>query len=489
MNSDIVLLAIPRMDPTVPAPALALLKPIVTDLGMSCKTFDLNALWHDYCIKNNLTEVWKDIDDFFVANLEIEKEEIPESHNVWNNWITKTINDIISTHNPKKVGVSIFSNNSIRPGKDVLKLCKEANVETFIGGSQLIDSLLNKGDPVDSRFKEYVDHYIIGEGENALQNFLLYGKGPGVDNPHYEQIDNLDSLPFADYSDYDMNLYEESERRWPITGSRGCVRRCSFCNVGAIWKKFRFRSGKHIADEIKYLIDSYPDVTSFDFNDSLINGSMKAFKDMCTTLAEYRSKTPAMEKLSIVGQFIVRSKTQMPPEDFDMMKKAGIRKLIIGVESGSDSVRHHMAKKFTTADMDYTMEQLARVGIKSVLLLIVGYPTETREDFDQTLDMLRRYQKYQKYISRVSLGTGLAILAGTPLADQVEEIGIVNPESETNWYVHDRPDYNYGKRLDWRIEAEELLDELGYRKNSSSELQIRKMKKKWKKIQEKSKNS
>ena len=127
------------------------------------------------------------------------------------------------------------------------------------------------------------DLYLAGEGEIVVKQVLSgRTKGPGINNTNSLQINDLDTLPYPNYSFYDLDRYDylQKNKEVFIVGSRGCVRRCTYCDVARYWPKFRYRSGQNIADE---MIKHYEEhgVNHFYFTDSLINGSMKAFNDMC----------------------------------------------------------------------------------------------------------------------------------------------------------------------------------------------------------------
>tara|TARA_B110000503_G_scaffold50160_1_gene81281 strand:- start:325 stop:750 length:426 start_codon:yes stop_codon:yes gene_type:complete len=57
-----------------------------------------------------------------------------------------------------------------------------------------------------------------------------------------------------------------------------------------------------------------------------------------------------------------------------------------------------MKKKFSNADMYKSIEALGKRKINMLYLLIVGYPTETEKDFDDTLELLRRSVAYKRYV-------------------------------------------------------------------------------------------
>jgi len=247
----------------------------------------------------------------------------------------------------------------------------------------------------------------------------------------------------------------------PITGSRGCVRKCTFCDVNSQWNKFTYRSGESIANEIVQGIEKYQ-VKNFVFTDSLMNGSRRAFADMVARLSDFRKNLPENKKFTYDGHFIIRGEKHMPPVVFDQMKDSGIGTLWVGIESGSSSVRDHMKKGFSQEDLDYSMEQFHRCGIKIRMLMIVGYPTETEQDFQETLDMFERYQKYQSVIEEVKLGTTLLIFPGTPLYDHKDDLGITNSGHVSSWVYKKNPTLTFKERIRRRIILEEKIKKLGY---------------------------
>tara|TARA_S200002703_G_C3765788_1_gene235731 strand:+ start:97 stop:1206 length:1110 start_codon:yes stop_codon:yes gene_type:complete len=282
----------------------------------------------------------------------------------------------------------------------------------------------------DKLIKEnLIDAYIKGDGDISLVELLKDNlEYAGINGNPYTGINNLNEIPMPDWSDViDLPYRYHDKKILPITGSRGCVRHCSFCDIHEFWAKFRFRSGENIANE---MIQNYKDhnIKDFYFMDSLINGSMKAYRELCKTLVEYYEKNNLPERFfRWGGQFIIRSKKQMTPEDFDMAARSGCDNLCWGVESGSESVRNHMQKGFSNDDLNYCMEQISRVKMRCYFFIIVGYPTETDQDFKDTMDMFTRYQKYaiEGTLYGVNLGALASLDDGTPLYKKQKELDIV----------------------------------------------------------------
>ena len=203
---------------------------------------------------------------------------------------------------------------------------KLKNKFIVLGGQGVNDvTLVEKDQNFGTTMKQQnlCDLVITGEGEQIIKE-ILAGKtsGPGINNNNPVQVDNLDALPYPNYSFYDLDRYDylSKNKEVFIVGSRGCVRRCTYCDVARYWPKFRYRSGKNIASEMIHHYEQHG-VNQFYFTDSLINGSMKAFNDMCEKLAKYNSQHKA--GFSWKGQFIFRPKNQLPQDHFATVAAAG----------------------------------------------------------------------------------------------------------------------------------------------------------------------
>ena len=102
--------------------------------------------------------------------------------------------------------------------------------------------------------------------------------------------------------------------------------------------------------------------------------------------------------------------------------------------------------------------------------MLIGYPTETHEDFEQTMEMFTRYQKYKSILNPV-LGTTVAILPQTPLYDFAHENDFTMGKTENEWWWNQNPDLTLKERFKRRILLGQHCEKLGYvLENNTNEL-------------------
>lgn len=467
--SSITLVSVPRTSVSIPSPAIASLKSILEKNYHSACCIDLNVeLYYQIDYKSYIEiDNYFQIDLRYFSNTDIleafsyHKEKLSlDSCTEYDTFLEKWSKNILEKQNDW-IGISLLSVNSIISCFDLCKSLKslDPDCKIVIGGPGVSTSGImgtaNFGELL-KRYK-FIDEYIQGEGEEKIVDLLN-----GARRKEYKQIENLDALPIPNYDDFNLNLYDNHNNLISVTGSRGCVRNCSFCDIKSAWKRYRFRSGKNITDEIIYYYQKY-NTTHIQFTDSLINGSLKSFGDFLDSMIEAKKNNLLDANITWSGQFICRPKNQFPEEWYKKMSAAGVGQLYIGVESGSESVLNDMGKKLSYSDMIFMMDMLMKYEIQCDLLLIVGYPTETEKDFQKTLDMITEFSKYNEagIISGVNLGKTMVVLPGSPIGKNLGHWGI-EYDTNNNWISKLNPSLNFRERVRRRLEIQKLCEEYGY---------------------------
>ena len=292
--------------------------------------------------------------------------------------------------------------------------------------------------PRDQIKPAFADVYVIGEGEQVLRDIVdaYYNhreivNGPGVllandlgvkAGMASEEVRNLDELPFPTFNGFDLNGYniDSTYKPLPMLFSRGCVRRCAYCMDCVMWPRYRFRSPRHIMNEIEYHI-VYNKTKAFEIIDLACNGNLKQLSGICDLIIDSGAQ------FSWVSYALVRG--DMDRNILSKMKRAGCHTLIYGVESGSDHVLKKMGKGYASDQAQEVIKLTYEAGICVNINIIVGFPGETDDDFNETLKFI---VKNKKYINEVTNVSGCTLF---PLAD----MGKNRQKYEISWEEHTDP--------------------------------------------------
>jgi radical SAM superfamily enzyme YgiQ (UPF0313 family) len=462
----VALVSMPRQDLLRPPAAIPILAAACEEVGVDYEFYDFN-LW---LYKNIDQDIWHQIDDnwikinsnqdrnepYFQLFLSKLSEFVSIILNSGADFIALSVFTDWSSHATLEFAQAINGRIKIAIGGTGI----EADIEPLIGQKiKLCEYLLEQ---------KLISYYLYGEGEVVFRQ-LLKGNTlfPGINNYDTEQLDDLDQFPYPSYKKIDPWQYNYISRpELSINGSRGCVRKCTYCNVARFWPKFRFRSGESLANEIFHTWKE-TGIHSFEFSDSLINGSLREFRALNKSLILLQNQHPEF-RITYKGQFICRAPGQFTEEDYREMKQAGCDYLYVGVETFSDRVRFEMDKKFDTDALDFHLQMCGRYNIPNAFLMITGYPTETLEDHELNLAGLRRYQRYAQagIINLITFGYTTAILENTPLERMQPELKIIKEfadfDKPMNWVSLKNPTLTFKERVRRWTELVALANDLSY---------------------------
>lgn len=244
----------------------------------------------------------------------------------------------------------------------------------------------------------FVDYINTGEGENTvvpLFSGILRGEGdlneiPGL---HYRKdgklfhnnqlipLCDLDKLPYWDdrlLPPEDPEILKNQYYFMPIDIGRGCPYSCSFCCTSYFWRRvYRMKSTDEIIADIKYYKEKYG-IRSFWFTHDAFTVNRKLVTEICDRILE--------EKLDIVWRCSARLDC-ISEELILKMKQAGLVRISFGVETGSPRmqklINKHLDLKKAKSLVDFLLKEQLWVG----LYFMYGFPQETEEDLNQTLEM------------------------------------------------------------------------------------------------------
>lgn len=223
---------------------------------------------------------------------------------------------------------------------------------------------------------------------DVLPEGIWYRDGDQIKNTGKFKLDfDLNRLPFINRGLTKAHLYGEKwKKRLPFMYTmvgRDCPwAKCTFCSWTTLYPRFRTRKPDSLLDEIGCLIDEFGTKEIFDDTGTFPGGNW--LKTFCKGMIErgYHKE--------ILFSCNMRFDYMLDPEVPKLMKKAGFRKVKSGLESANDKTLVRIRKGLRVKDIVKGCKNAARAGIDVHLTVIIGYPWETKEDANRTLDLARK---------------------------------------------------------------------------------------------------
>jgi len=295
-------------------------------------------------------------------------------------------------HNVDVVGISVdreYYNESEGIARTIKEI--DSSIPIVIGGPYC--TLYPKKSLVDL---PSVDISVQGEGETAIKDVAKALSGDidlsVINGIHYRENDrikpgkppcineDLDSLSFparrlVDKYEYGKlgDTYFYRQKVTSMITSRGCPFRCRFCVRHTISHKFRKRSVKNVMDELQEINGKYDTVIIAD--DTFLSDNKRAEE----ILDKIITMEPDMD-LWVSTRVDVTDK-----EIYKKMKKAGVKYVAFGIESGNQDVLDFYDKGITLDQIIKAVKLSSKMGFISSGNFILGAPIETKEHIENSI--------------------------------------------------------------------------------------------------------
>jgi len=258
--------------------------------------------------------------------------------------------------------------------------------------------------PERTLMEEDVDYVCDGEGPVTLSGLIeempLY-KIPGLawrSDSTIEKntrallisIDELHGnvwnlLPMEKYRAHTWQCMDGSSRQpyASIYTTLGCPFKCSFCmiNVFQHANTYRRRTPSKVVEQIEMLYLKHG-VKTFKIADEMFVLDPSHYLPICEGLAEL----PFAHELNIWAYARIDT---VKSDTLNLLRKAGIRWLALGIESGSSSVRDGSEKHLKQEDIEDIVHAIQEADINIIGNFIFGLPYDTWESMQQTLNMAK----------------------------------------------------------------------------------------------------
>lgn len=236
----------------------------------------------------------------------------------------------------------------------------------------------------DVSFPELLDDLARG-GTRPVPGVLRRDAGPAgaVATPAVKT--DLDTLPLPDYEDYFRwfqtfggNVFAHPAIK--LEGSRGCwwgqKSLCTFCGLNGSMVQFRSKRPETLLREILEAVDRYR-LFRIAFTDNIVD---HRYLD---------TLFPRLAELGLTLDLFLEVKANLKLRHLLTLRDAGVRRIQPGIEAMSTHILRLMKKGVTGIQNVYFLRTSVEVGLKPGWNLLFNFPGETREDYEETLDILQ----------------------------------------------------------------------------------------------------
>ncbi|MBI2671524.1 B12-binding domain-containing radical SAM protein [Candidatus Woesearchaeota archaeon] len=293
-----------------------------------------------------------------------------------------------------------------------------------------------------------IDFIVVGEGEEPLYNLYLSVKnntsyenikgigfkkdGKVVINPAQPLID-VNKLPMPDWSLIDeemLELYRNNTTQtfFPVSTSRGCPHRCTFCINVVTKNRWRGKSPEKVLDELSYVYNNLG-ITKIRFRDELFFVDKQRVKAILKGLIDRNIKIDW--RANCKADYFRRG--LIDDELLKYIKESGCSELGIGAESGSQRMLDLIEKDNTVEDILNMVRTCSKWGIRGNYSFMIGLPYETKKEMISTIKLIKKIKKIEPD-SFIIGPQPYRPYPGGKMFEQAVSLGWKEPQSLEAWY-------------------------------------------------------
>jgi radical SAM superfamily enzyme YgiQ (UPF0313 family) len=248
-----------------------------------------------------------------------------------------------------------------------------------------VDFILTGGD-WDFLLKNLVS---AGEDDSKYEAGIWYRKGGEIKNTGKFKLDHdLNDAPWINRDLVHWELYAKKNgnfRRTPgtyIMSGRDCWHaKCTFCSWTTLYPTYRTRDAIDVVNEIEMLVNKYGIKELMDDSGSLPVG--KWLETFCNEII----KRGLNKKLRIDCNMRFG---RLTAEDYRLMRKAGFRLVLFGVESANQKTLDRFVKALKVEDVEKGAKWASEAGLDVHLTFMFGHAWEGKEEIANTVKLARK---------------------------------------------------------------------------------------------------
>ncbi|MEW6321771.1 MAG: radical SAM protein [Acidobacteriota bacterium] len=290
----------------------------------------------------------------------------------------------------------------------------------------------------EETFREVVERLAAGDVVDGCAGTVT-GRGGAIRHAPARPLRGLDDLPAHDYGLLRVEEYfvRKRARQIDYVSSQGCRFRCAFCADPAVFDRaWTGLAPERVAEELAFLERAYA-ATDVAFQDETFFTQPARVEALCDGLRRRGTR------FTWTATLRADQACRLGDERFAAAVAAGLRRVMVGVEAGSQEMLERLQKDVTLEQVRRTVDLCLRHGVGAIFNFIVGFPGESDASVNATLALA-------KTIGARSPAFETPIFCyrpypGNPLADDASRAGYEFPSSLEAW-----ADFDYvGARGPW----------------------------------------
>ena len=293
-----------------------------------------------------------------------------------------------------------------------------------------VDYVICGGD-FDFILADLADH-LVGKLPDFPAGVWRREGGAIVDGGVGSLTHNLDELPYIDRSltKWDRYAYKNGNFKYTpgtyVMAGRDCWwGRCTFCSWTTLFPGKTYRTvspARHVA-EIERLVTDLGVREIFDDSGCFPRGEW--LEEFCNLIIK-----KGLHKKVVLGCNMRVG--ELSQAQWNLLKKANFRFILIGLESMSQDTLNRLKKGIQVSQIEETMRMAKKAGLEPHITTMVGYPWESREDARRTIDFAKSL--FSRGLLNTLQATIVVPYPGTPLFEEARANGWLTTE---NWDDYD----------------------------------------------------
>lgn len=279
-------------------------------------------------------------------------------------------------------------------------------------------------------FSEILEHCLGNVSLDAINGICYRKNGEAIQNKA-RLLTNMNDLKPTNYSLIDIEPYFEKKgkRQFDFISSTGCYFRCAFCADPFVFgRNFTAIEPENVVEQLAIAHKKYS-FTEVNFQDETLFTYAKRMRKLAEELIK------ANLNISWAGTLRADQAHRMTDEDFALFKKAGLRRVLIGVESGSQEMMDWLQKDIKLEYVFEAAERCKKHGISVIFPFIVGFPNETQKSLDASVSVIKKLNAMDDNFETPIFY--FKPYPGSKITTDVVENGYKLPESLEEWSEFD----------------------------------------------------